>query len=486
MPAAKDFYVAIELGSSKITGIAGQKKMDGSLTILAIATEEAASCIRKGVVYNIDKTNQSIRNIIQKLQNHLKTEIAIVHVGIGGQGIRGVMNVIPKDLDEATVINNNIIDMMTDTNRATRYPNSTILEAEPQEYKVDNQYQVDPVGIECNRIEGHFLNIVWREAFYRNLNKCFEQPGMPQFYPCLAPKALADNVLTDTERRTGCVLVDLGAGTTTVSVYYKNILRHMVVIPIGGYNVTKDIASFHIDEVDAEKMKIKYGSAFTNTSEFDPDMKFAIDSQRSVPQREFISMVEARVEEIIKNALAQIPSEYIDKLVGGIIITGGGSNMKNMELAFRKYSTIDKVRIAKTINSSVNVGKGVSIENDGTLCTVLSLLAESDQKSDGRPLSEVNNIFNEDVPQFGGNLRKPEDLKSGQVLTAAERKALEDEERRRKEEEDRKRQEEEEERIKAEAAAKAAAEEERRRNSLGARIKRGLLNFGKKMIEEEE
>ena len=486
MPAAKDFYVAIELGSSKITGIAGQKKMDGSITVLAIATEEAASCIRKGVVYNIDKTNQSIRNIIQKLQNHLKTEIAVVHVGIGGQGIRGLVNVIAKDLDEATVINNNIIDTMTDTNRATRYANSTILEAEPQEYKVDSQFQVDPVGIECNRIEGHFLNIVWREAFYRNLNKCFEQPGMPQFYPCLAPKALADNVLTETERRTGCVLVDLGAGTTTVSVYYKNILRHMVVIPIGGYNVTKDIASFHIDEVEAEKMKLQYGSAFTSNSEFDPDMKLSIDPQRTIPQREFISMVEARVEEIIKNALAQIPSEYIDKLVGGIIITGGGSNMKNMELAFRKYSTIDKVRIAKSINSSVNAAKGVTIEHDGTLCTVLSLLAESDQKSDGRPLSEVNNMFSEEAPIVGGGYRSPEDLKSGQVLTLAERQKLEAEAARKREEEERKRLEEEERLRKEEEERKRLEEEERKRNSLGARIKRGILNFGKKMIEEEE
>lgn len=486
MPAAKDFYVAIELGSSKITGIAGQKKMDGSITVLAIATEEAASCIRKGVVYNIDKTNQCIRNIIQKLQNVLQTEIAIVHVGIAGQGVRGVANVIAKDLDEATVVNNAIIDELTDANRETRYTNSTILEAEPQEYKVDSKFQVDPVGIECNRIEGHFLNIVWREAFYRNLNKCFEQPGMPQFYPCLAPKALADNVLTDTERRTGCVLIDLGAGTTTVSVYYKNILRHMVVIPIGGYNVTKDIASFHIDEIEAEKLKLKYGTAFTSSSDYDPDLKLSIDPQRTILQREFTSMVEARVEEIIKNALAQIPSEYIDKLVGGIIITGGGSNMKNMELAFRKYATIDKVRIASTINKSVTAVKGVTLENNGTLCTVLSLLAESDEKSDGRPLSEINNMFSEEGPMVGGNLRSPEDLKSGQVLTLAERQKLEAEAAKKKAEEEAAAKA----AAEAEAAAKAEAErlaaEERKRNSFGAKLKRGLLNFGKKMIEEDE
>lgn len=485
MPAAKDFYVAIELGSSKITGIAGQKKMDGSITVLAIATEEAASSIRKGVVYNIDKTNQSIRNIIQKLQNALQTEITVVHVGIGGQGIRSLVNVIAKDLDEATVVSHDIIDTMMDSNRATRYGNQTILDVAPQEFKVDSKFQMDPVGIECNRIEGNFLNIVWREAFYRNLNKCFEQPGMPQ--PCyyLAPMVLADNVLTDTERRTGCVLVDLGAGTTTVSVYYKNVLRHMVVIPIGGYNVTKDIASFHIDELEAEKMKLKYGSAFTSSSDLDPDTKLSIDPQRSVPQREFISMVEARVEEIIKNALAQIPSEYIDKLVGGIVITGGGSNMKNMELAFRKYSTIDKVRIAKTISSSVNTVKGITLENNGTLCTVLSLLAKSDQKSNGRPLSEVNNMFSEDVFS-GGPLRSPDNIKQGQVLTARERQLAEEEAARKKAEEEAIAKAEADRIAAEEAEKKRKAEEERKRNSFGARFKRTLLNFGKRMIEEEE
>lgn len=486
MPAAKDFYVAIELGSSKITGIAGQKKMDGSITVLAIATEEAASCIRKGVVYNIDKTNQSIRNIIQKLQNQLQMEVAVVHVGIGGQGIRSLVNVISNDLDEATVISHSIIDTMMDSNRGTRYANQTILEVEPQEYKVDSQYQKEPVGIECNRIEGHFLNILWREAFYRNLSKCFEQQGMPR--PCyyLAPMALADNILTDSERRTGCVLIDLGAGTTTVSVYFKNILRHLVTIPIGGNNVTKDIASFHIDEIEAEKMKVKYGSAYTSDSDIDPEMKLSIDTHRSIPQREFISMVEARVEEIIKNAIAQIPSEYTDKLVGGIIITGGGSKMKNMELAFRKYSNIEKVRFAQTINTSVNVAKGVNFDNGGTYCTALSLLAKSDQKSDGRTLSELTNMFNDESVANDGVFRSPDNKQPGQILTAYERQMAEEAAEKAAAE-----------KAAAEAAEAAARkqkeeeqkrkeEEERKRNSLGSRMKRSLTAFFKSMVDEEE
>ena len=482
MPA-KDFYVAIELGSSKITGIAGQKRMDGSINVLAVATEPSATCIRKGVVYNIDKTNQCIRNIVQKLQNTLQTEIRLVHVGIGGQGIRSVANTLAVDFDEATVVNHATIDNMMDGNRNTRYPNQTKLDVAPQEYKVDSQYQIDPVGIECNRIEGNFLNIVWRDAFCRNLYKCFEQNGMPEPRYYLTQMALADNILSDTEKRTGCVLVDLGAGTTTVSIYYKNILRHMVTIPLGGNNITKDITSFHIDEMEAEKLKLKHAAAYTNSAEVDPEMKISIDPQRTIPYREFVNLVEARVEEIIKNVLAQIPSDYIDKIGGGIVLTGGGVNLKNMETTFRKYSNIERVRVAKTINSSVNTAKSISIENDATLCAALSLLHKADEISSGRPLSEVNNLFSvlEEEQQSGETVvtREPATKRPGQVLTRQEREAEEEEARKRAEEDQKKKEEED-------AQKRAEEEEKRKQNSFMTKMKKNIISFGKKVFEPED
>ena len=481
MPAAKEFYVAIELGSSKITGIAGQKKVDGSVTILATATEPGALCIRRGVVYNIDKTNQCIRNIIQKLQNQLQTEITLVHVGIGGQGVYSLVNTLATDFDEATVVSHNIIDRMMDSNRATRYANKTILDVAPQEFKVDSQFQLDPVGIECNRVEGNFLNIVWRDSFCRNLYKCFEQPGMPEPRYYLAPMSLADSVLSDSERRGGCVLVDLGAGTTTVSIYYKNILRHMATVPMGGWNSTKDITSFHIDDVEAEKLKLKYASACTNPKDVDAATMYPIDQQRSIPQRDFVSIVEARVEEIVKNAIAQIPSDYVDKLPGGIILTGGGANMKNMEQAFRQYSNIDKVRIAKTINASVNYAKGVTIADDSTLCTAISLLLKADQKSSGRPMSEIHNLFGQATAtsQDPSTPRPLNEVKAGQVPTGREREAAEEEARRKAEEE---------ERLKAEEEARKAEEEERLRKekALPTRIKKGLINIFNVLTKPEE
>ena len=170
MVAAKEFIVAIELGSSKMTGIAGQKNLDGSITVLAVVKEDSSSFIRKGYVYNIDKTAQCLTNIIKKLENQLKTEILQVYVGVGGQSIRSVRNIVTKDLPADTRITQEMVIELMDANRNMKYQDQEILDAAVQEYKVDSQYQLDPVGIQASHLEGNFLNILERKTFYRNLN----------------------------------------------------------------------------------------------------------------------------------------------------------------------------------------------------------------------------------------------------------------------------------------------------------------------------
>ena len=278
----KDFIVAIELGSSKVTGIAGQKKPDGSISVLAMAQEESSSFIRKGVVYNIDKTAQALTNIVKKLEGNLKTRITQVFVGVGGQSIRSVKNSIAKDFTESTKITQQMVAELMDSNRSMEYPDQKILDVAELEYKVDANYQIDPVGIQATRLEGNFLNILERKTFFQNLNRCFQTAGIKVADMYLAPLALADAVLTETEKRSGCALVDIGADTTTVSVFWKNVLRHLVVIPLGSNNVTKDIASLQMEESEAEAMKIKYASAYTDNNDIDPTLKYSIDAERQV------------------------------------------------------------------------------------------------------------------------------------------------------------------------------------------------------------
>ena len=118
----KEFIVAIELGSSKMTGIAGQKNLDGSITVLALVEEDSSSCIRKGVIYNIDKTCQSLTNIINKLKTILKQDISQVYVGVGGRSIKSVKNIIVKDLPTTSIITQEMINELMDINRNMTYP----------------------------------------------------------------------------------------------------------------------------------------------------------------------------------------------------------------------------------------------------------------------------------------------------------------------------------------------------------------------------
>lgn len=475
--------MAIELGSSKMTGIAGKKNLDGSIDVLAVVKEDSSSFIRKGVVYNIDKTALCLTNIVSKLTAQLKTEITQVYVGVGGQSIRGVRNVIVRDLPADTKVTQEMVIELMDANRNSKYPDLEILDAAVQEYKVDSQLQLDPVGIQCSRLEGNFLNILERKTFYKNLNKCFETAGITVAEMYLAPLALADSVLTETEKRSGCALVDIGADTTTVSVFSKNILRHLAVIPLGSANITKDIASLQMEESDAEKMKLKYGCAYTDNSEIDNTLMLPIDSERSVESRKFIEIVEGRIEEIIENVWYQIPAEYNDKLLGGIILTGGGSNMKNIERAFMNHTHIDKIRVAKFVTHTINSNNPDIMARNGMMNTVLGLLAKGDINCAGGELQHSDDLFGgQKAPQFGaeGRIkpRQPHEIAPGVVQTEAEKQKAEEEARLKREEEERLAREREEEERRRE-------EEERKKNSPLNKGLKWLKDFGRKIVSEE-
>ena len=477
--SAKEFIVAIELGSSKVTGIAGRKNLDGSINVLAVAREESSSFIRKGVVYNIDKTALCISNIINKLSTQLKTQITQVYVGVGGQSIRSVRNTISRDFATGTKVTQDMVIELMDSNRNMRYPDLEILDAAAQEYKVDTVLQIDPVGIQCSHLEGTFLNILERTDFYKKLNRCFEAAGVNVAEMYLAPLALADSVLTETEKRSGCALIDIGYDTTTVSVYSKNILRHLSVVPLGSSNITKDISSLQIEESQAEKMKLQYASAYTENADIDNELMLSLGDSREVSSRKFIEIVEGRVEEIIENAWHQIPPAYTDKLLGGLIITGGGSNLKNIEKAFVNHTHIEKTRIAKFVTNTIISNNADINAKNGMMNTILGLLAKGEINCAGE---EINaDLFSSSQTQIEETSKPPTQVggtRLGSVPTEAQKKqAEEDAERRRKEEEEerRRKEEEEEERIR----------QEKRENSIVNKFVKWTKKMANKMTEEE-
>lgn len=385
MTAEKDLIVAIELGSSAIRGIIGRKKTDGSIEVLNIEEEITKDCVRKGVIYNIDKTIQSLNNIINKLQDKQGVYINKVYVGIGGQSLRTVKNSVSRQLDTKVILSNELVDSLMDTNLNASYSEAEILDVVPQEYRVGNGFTTEPVGILSDQIEGRFMNVVARSLLKDNIQKCVRGTGREVAEYFISSLALAENLLTDTEKRSGCALVDFGADTTTVAIFKNNLLRHLAVIPLGGNNITHDIANKQIEDEEAEALKIKYGSAFAENPETDNVRKIPVSNDRTLDGNEFQDIVEARMEEIIANVWEQISSsKYSDKLMAGIIITGGAANIKNLEKAFSHRTLFDKLKCGRLIPCSTRPGSAEEKRiKEGTLNTLISLLTKGNQSCIG-------------------------------------------------------------------------------------------------------
>ena len=395
----KDFIVAIELGSSKISGIAGKKK-DGTMHVLAYAEEKTAGCVKRGVVYNIEKTYQSINTIIQKLEAVLKTKITRAYIGLGGQSMRSYKCVIKRNLLTQSYITNELIDAIRQESCEIPFNDYEMLENFPQEYVVDSSVIADPVGVMGTNIEGEFLDVIAKNTLRANIETVFANVGVEIVEGLISPLQLANNVLTDAEKRSGCALVNLAADTTTLVVYKNNIVRYLVTIPLGSNNINKDLSTLPIDEAETEEVKLKYGDAcqeFESSDEVEPQYYTTSDG-RQIDVTTIKNVIEARMGEIVDNVRNQIiNSDYSGKLLAGLVITGGGSNMKNIVKAFVKSTKIDKVRVANKINQMVvktSNASGLTLDSTDST-TIVSLLFGGTVPCGGEGIGRAPDMFDQ-------------------------------------------------------------------------------------------
>lgn len=444
--ATTEFIAAIELGSSKVAGIAGRKSSDGSMQVLAYAQEESAPFIRKGIIYNLDKTTQCLTVLINRLEKQLNHSIAKVYVGIGGQSLRTMSNVVNRDLGEEVIISQELIDSICDENLETPLAELDVLDVAPQEYKIGSNIQADPVGVAGRYIEGNFLNIVARSVIRKNLEHCFEQAKIEIADLLIAPLVTANAVLTESERRSGAALIDFGADTTTVSVYKNNILRFLTVLPLGGNSITHDILTLQMEEEEAEALKIKYGDALY---EEENNREAAIGTleggSRTIELLTLNNIITARIEEIIANVWNQLQgSGYGDKLLSGVVITGGASNLKNLEEFLRKQCKLEKVRTAHTPCNPVQIAEGV-YRKDGSQNTLFGLLFEGKENcclNRPTPVVQPTHPSEPEPVSSAGFFDQDEELIRQEEEARAAKKQREEEEKRRKEEEKKRKEEE--------------------------------------------
>ena len=206
-------------------------------------------------------------------------------------------------------------------------------------------------------------------------------------------------MLTDTERRSGCALVDFGYGTTTVAVYKNNLLRHLAVIPLGGNNITQDLCTQQMEEDEAEDLKIKYGSAYSDLNQEELAKNLLMNNGRTIEERVLVDIVEARGEEIIKNVGAQIKnSGYKGKLLAGIVVSGAAANIKNMDKAIVEFLQVEKVRFVRTVPFALHGEAAGQVLRDGSLNTLLALVGEGNLNCvEPKPVEEKEEVAEEEV-----------------------------------------------------------------------------------------
>lgn len=444
MATEDNFIVAIELGSSKVTAIAGRKQPDGAIQVLAFAQERSASFVRKGRINNITKMTQCISGMKEKLEKKLQKTISRVYVGIGGMGMHTVGNTVTRHFAAKTTVEQDVVDSILEENLGTQTGDRVILETVPQEFKLGTQVTTEPVGIAAESIEGRYLNILASASVGEDIRSCFRNAGVGVAGMPITAQVLADIMLTEPEKRSGCVFVDMGAETTSVAIYKNNILRHLAVIPLGGANINRDIASLQIEDDEAETLKLKYGSALRDEVEAERSPILLRDG-RQVKFEEFSGLVEARMEEIILNINNQISLSKYDKsqLIGGIVITGGAANMKNVDKAFERYTGFEKLRFVKNVRLQLrSSGKDLSDFNaDGSCNASIAIIDKAELNCCGGDLgASTPDIFleeearkkREEAERLAREKQEQEE-REAREREEAERLAREEEERSRKE-----------------------------------------------------
>ncbi len=326
--------VGLDIGTTKICAIVGRKNEYGKLEVLGMGKAESEGVI-KGIVTNIDKTVFAIEKAIKEASEMSGIDIGVVNVGIAGQHIRSTIHhgSITRNSREDEVSIEDVNRLTEDMYRIVIPPGSEIIHVMPQDYTVDYEEGIkDPVGMSGVKLEADFHIITAQTSAINNINKCVRRARLEIEDLILEPLASSLAVLSEEEKEAGVCLIDIGGGTTDIAIFYDSIIRHTAVIPFGGNILTTDIQhGLMVMAKQAEQLKTRFGKAIAE--EASPNEIVSIPGIRNRTAKEISvknlsNIIQARMEEIIEMAHAEIISSgFENRLAGGIVITGGGSQL---------------------------------------------------------------------------------------------------------------------------------------------------------------
>ncbi len=493
----KRYIVALELSDSQIKGAAAyvSAQAHSSLAtpvIEAIAVEDKVSCVLYGRVQNFIDASEHVKYVVQKLENdpaiHPK-KITSVYVALAGRSLGSVQTTAEITLNSEMEITDEIIDRLRREATKSVPADKSVLTILPRKYYVDNQISQKPVGTMGSVLRGEFTLVTCNPTNRKMLEKVIvERVDLPVQAFVVTPLAIAAMVLSDEEKQLGCVLVDIGAQTTTIAIYKERALQYLATLPIGSHNITHDIAvGMNITEERAEVAKITQGNAIPEPNNVNEE------------QARINCYVQARAGELIANIGAQIgfAGFKASDLAAGMVLTGRGSKLRNLPQLIESQLKITTRQAA--IPATVSVGKrGMDISDYAPLVSVVAFSAactdhDSCVEPDSEPeeeaaAQEAKVVEQEAQPAWGSSNYNAyggddeetifeDDEKTDRRREQDARRQQRDEEKRRKEEAKREK-EEAKKREKAEAEERKRQEKQRQpKNGLLTTIKTKLSNL---------
>jgi cell division protein FtsA len=329
--------VGLDIGTTKIAVIVGRKNEHGKIDILGYGKVPSIG-VKRGVVANIDNTVQSIKDAVAEAASKSGVDIKYVNVGIAGQHIKSLQHrgsMIRED-SETEISQQDIDKLCNSMYNLNMNPGEEILDVIPQEFSIDGEHgNLMPKGMIGSSLEANFHIIIGQTAAAKNIYKCVRKAGLEVVELIIEPMASAEAVLSEEEKEAGVVLVDIGGGTSDIAIFHGGIIRHTAVIPLGGEIISEDIKEgCSIIKKHAEELKVKFGSALARENREEeivaiPGLRGRTPKEISI--KNLASIIQARMEEIIEHIYYEIKnSGYEKKLIGGIVLTGGGAQLKHI------------------------------------------------------------------------------------------------------------------------------------------------------------
>ena len=333
--------IALDIGTTKIVAMIGQTNEYNKMKILGVGKSISLG-VHRGVVNNITQTIQSIQQAVSEAEELSGIKVDGVTVGIAGQHIRSLQHsdYITRNNSEQVIDEADIEKLINQVHKLVMLPGEEIIHVLPQEFKVDGQAEIkEPIGMYGGRLEANFHVVVGQVSSIRNIGRCIKSAGLDLDGITLEPLASANAVLSNEEKEAGVALIDIGGGTTDLAIFKDGIIRHTAVIPFGGNVITEDIKEgCSIIEKQAELLKVKFGSAWPGENKENeivsiPGLRGR--DPKEISLKNLSKIIHARTVEIIEQVYLEIKNygheEQKKKLIAGIVLTGGGSQLKHLK-----------------------------------------------------------------------------------------------------------------------------------------------------------